>query len=475
MAKPTLYRAILRQHLWALILTLGVLLLGLLLVADILSLRARRLALARELRAIESVDISSPDAVETLSRSSQKDRGLVLVDQTGEWTAGNPVRKEKPTHAHTPKWTMASKVLAEGELEGLGTLPWVSDPVVWAARVMYDPDGDKVILVEWHRVSAIRATAAIRTTYAVVILATVLAAAVSLGVALRSGRRITRLLNTVADSSARMAAGDYQVHLPEQPVAELDRVSLAVNRLAADLREEHDRLVRLERLQRQFVADASHELRAPLTSMRVTIDAWLDGVLTQEEQPAAIVRLQLETEHLSGLVTRLLDLSRIESGREAVSLAPIDLAAVADEVAATFRDLPGAPIQMEFPAGLPAARADAAAVRRILQNLLENSRRFTPPTGLVSVSGAAEDNRIRLSVTDTGCGIAPDFLPRIWDRFARSAGDQDGEREGTGLGLAIVKALAQTMGGNVGVDSSLGSGTTIWVDLQPAGTELPSP
>jgi methyl-accepting chemotaxis protein len=236
MAKPTLYRAILRQHLWALVLTLGVLLLGLLLVADILSLRARRLALARELRAIESVDISSPDAIETLSRSSQRDRGFVLVDQTGEWTAGNPVRKEKPTRAHTSKWTMASKVLAEGELEGLGTLPWVSDPVVWAARVMYDPDGDKVILVEWHRVSAVRATAAIQTTYAVVILATVLAATVSLYVALRSGRSITRLLNTIADSSARMAAGDYQVHLSEQPVAELDRVSLAVNRLAADLR-----------------------------------------------------------------------------------------------------------------------------------------------------------------------------------------------------------------------------------------------
>jgi signal transduction histidine kinase len=206
--------------------------------------------------------------------------------------------------------------------------------------------------------------------------------------------------------------------------------------------------------------------------MRVTIDAWLDGVLTEGEQPAALVRLQQETEHLSALVTRLLDLSRIESGREAVALSAIDLATVADEVAAAFRELPGAPIQSVFPADLPAARADAAAIRRILQNLLENSRRFTPPTGLISVSGAAGDDRIRLSVTDTGCGIAPDFLPRIWDRFARTSGAQDNEREGTGLGLAIVKALAQAMGGSVSVDSTVGSGTTIWVDLQQAGAEL---
>jgi signal transduction histidine kinase len=470
-AKPTLFRAILRQHLWALILTLGVLMLGLLLVADALSLRARRLALARELRTIESVDISNPGSVETLSRSGQKDRGLVLVDQTGEWTAGNPVRKEKPTHAHTPRWEAASEVLAKGALEGLGRLPWVSEPVVWAARVMYDPGGDKVILVEWHRVSAVRATA-LRTTYLVVILATVLAATVSLGVALRSGRRITRLLDTIADSSARMAAGDYQVHLSGQPVAELDRVSTAINRLAADLREEHDRLVRLERLQRQFVADASHELRAPLTSMRVTIDAWLDGVLRDDEQPAALVRLQHETEHLSGLVTRLLDLSRIESGREAVTSEAVDLADVAEEVVATFRDLPGAAIAVLFPPDLQAARADATAVRRILQNLLENSRRFTPATGQISVSGAVEKDGIRLSVTDTGCGIAPDFLPRIWDRFARTSGTPDEEREGSGLGLAIVKALAQAMGGSVGVDSTLGSGTSIWIHLQKAGKEL---
>lgn len=458
---------------WALILMLGALMLGLLVVADVLSLRARRLALARELRAIESVDISGADSVETLSRSGQADRGLVLVDETGHWSAGNPVTKGKPTHARSQRWDAVSQVLARGELEGLGKLPWVSEPVVWAARLMYDPDGEKVILVQWHRVSAVRATA-FRTTYAVVILTTVLAAAVSLGIALCSGRRVTRLLDTIAHSSARMAGGDYQVHLPEQPIAELDRVSAAINRLAADLREEHDRLVRLERLQRQFVADASHELRTPLTSMRVTVDAWLDGVLTDAERPAALARLQQEIEHLSGLVSKLLDLSRIESGREVVTLTPVDLSALAEEVAATFGDLPGAAIAVVFPPDLPPARADAAAVRRILQNLVENSRRFTPPTGLISISGAMMGDGIRLSVTDTGCGILSDFLPRIWDRFARTSGSQGEEREGSGLGLAIVKALAQAMGGNVGVESAPASGTTIWVQFQRSSQELSS-
>jgi signal transduction histidine kinase len=80
-----------------------------------------------------------------------------------------------------------------------------------------------------------------------------------------------------------------------------------------------------------------------------------------------------------------------------------------------------------------------------------------------------------VSVADTGCGIAPDFLPRIWDRFARAPGAREAGRAGTGLGLAIVEALAQAMGGSVGASSTVGVGTTIWVDLQQAGEELSPP
>jgi signal transduction histidine kinase len=457
--------------LWATGLTLLVLILGLVLAADFVNLAARRRALARDLRSIKSVDISSPDAVETLSRSGQEDRGLVLVDEHGRWAAGKSLGKGGASRRNARRWDRAPEVLAKGELEGLGNLPWIPEPAVWAARVMYAPDGERVILVQWHHVSAVRATA-LRTSYALVVLATVLAAAASVAVALRTGRRITRLLDSVADSSTRMAAGDYRVHLPPQPVAELDRVSAAVNRLAEDLQAEHERLQRLERLQRQFVADASHELRAPLTAMRVTMDAWLDGVLQPEEQPAALARLQRETEHLSTLVTKLLDLSRIESGREPVTLAAIDLRAVAEEVVAGFSHLPGATITVDLPPELPSAWADREAVRRVLQNLIENARRFTPAAGSIRVWGALEGARLRLAVTDTGCGIAPDLLPRIWDRFARGAEATAEERPGAGLGLAIVKALVQAIGGEVGVESSPGRGTTVWVLLATAAQEL---
>jgi signal transduction histidine kinase len=470
--RPTLFQTIVREHLWATGLAVGLLLLGLVLAADFANLASRQRALAKDLRSIESVDIDSVDSVETLSRGKEESRGFILVDEDGHWAAGRPSGRESASAQNASRWDRVEEVMKKGELEGVGKLPWISEPVVWAARVMYDPDGQRVVLVQWHHIRAVRA--AVSTMYALVVVAAVLAAAVSLGVALRTGRRIARVLDSIADSSTRMAAGDYRVHLPSQTVAELDRVSAAVNRLARDLQAEHDRLQRLERLQRQFVADAAHELRAPLTAMRVTMEAWLDGVLAPEEQPAALVRLQREIEHLSGMVTKLLDLSRIESGREPLTLGATDLAAVAAEVVSAFRQLPGASITLDFPAALPPAWADPQAVRRVLQNLLENARRFTPASGSIRVWGAHEGRKVRLAVTDTGCGIAPDFLPRVWERFARGAEATAEGRPGAGLGLAIVKALVEAMGGEVGAESSPGCGTTVWALLATPAQELPS-
>jgi signal transduction histidine kinase len=464
----------LRQHLWASGITVAALMLGLLVVADLLNLSARQRAMARELRAIESVDLSAGGKASTLSESQGPYRGMMLVDESGHWTPAAGTRHGEAKRQEAKRWDQAKTALAKGEWQGTGRLPWVSEPVVWASRVMYDPDGERVMLVTWHRVSAIRATA-LATSYGLVAIATVLAGAAGVAVAMRSSRKVTRLLDSIAESSTRMAAGDYQIHLPSQPVKELDRVSAAINRLAADLETEHERLRRLEGLERQFVADASHELRAPLTSMRLILAAWQDGVLEPEEHAEALLKLQRQAEHLSALVADLLDLSRIESGRETVAMEPVDVAAMAEEVAATFAEVPGARIAVGIGPGFPRAWADRAALDRVLRNLVENSRRFTPADGAIRIWGEERGESVRIGVTDTGCGIAPEFLPRIWDRFARAANAQQSAQGGSGLGLAIVLALVKAMGSEVGAESELGAGATFWVELsKPAQSLLSS-
>jgi two-component system sensor histidine kinase BaeS len=109
--------------------------------------------------------------------------------------------------------------------------------------------------------------------------------------------------------------------------------------------------------------------------------------------------------------------------------------------------------------------ADPDAVHRMLRNLVENARRFTPPDGTILLWAETEATTVRMGVSDTGSGIAPEELPRIWDRFARAAQARADGTAGTGLGLAIVKALAEAQGGTVGAESEPGVRTTVWVRL----------
>jgi signal transduction histidine kinase len=200
--------------------------------------------------------------------------------------------------------------------------------------------------------------------------------------------------------------------------------------------------------------------------------SWRDGLLAPEEQADTLAHLRAETARLSALVERLLDLSRIESGRELVAPMPLAPRPALEAVAAAFRGQPGAPIGIEAPDDLPAALADPDAIHRMLHNLLENARRFTPETGRITLWAAATEDGVRLGVTDTGSGIAPEELARIWDRFARSPQARADGTTGSGLGLAIVKALAEAHGGQVGAESTPGVETTIWVQLPRADGKI---
>jgi len=466
-SKPTLTRLIIRRYLWAALLTLGLSLLAILMLTDFVMMRSRRHALAEQLFAIENAD----DAMLFLydgGSHSKNYAGSLILDAQGHWLPEQPAGK----HAGLPpRWTLAPHVLAAGVLHGTGHLPWVDKPVVWAARKLENPDGAPEIVVAWERVSDVRI--AMQPIYFAVVFATLLAFGIGMAVALNTVKGVRRVLEDIAQSSSHMAAGDFQVRLPVQPAEELDRVSTSINQLAHDLaqttddlRNEHTRLLRLEGLRRQFVADASHELRSPLTAMRVMLEAWQDGVLHPEEQPQTLQELHQETERLTLLVGKLLDLSRIETGREVVSLAAVEVNDVAQKTLRCFREGVGAPVEMALFDPLPPVLADADALLRILQNLVENARRFTPPDGVIRVWAELEADSVRLGVTDTGSGIPPEFLPFIWDRFARAPSARAEGKAGSGLGLAIVKALIEAMGGEVGAESEPGVGTTVWVRLR---------
>ena len=476
--KPTLTALVVRRHFGAALLTLGVLLLAILALTDVVTLRNRRHALAQQLSAISSANDTMLLLSDLSGRQDELHTGSLILDAQGHWTDEPtpevPIGPDNPRHPDLHRWEYAPAVLKAGILRGESPLPWEPKPVIWAARKLDNPDGEPEIVVAWERVDAIRAAAT--PIYFAVALVTLLAFGISVAVALNTIKDVRGVLDVIADSSAQMAAGDFSVRLPQQPAQELDRVCAAIHLLAqeldrttGDLHAEHEHLQRLEGLQRQFVADASHELRSPLTAMRVTLEAWQDGVLRPDEQPAALGRLLSETERLGNLVGSLLNLSRIEFGRETVAPAPLRIAGVIEAVTAGFHQPQRARVLVALPDGVPPVMADRDALHRVLHNLLENAQRFTDPRGTIRVWAQPDGAMVRIGVTDTGCGIAPDFLPRIWDRFARASDARAEGRAGSGLGLAIVKALTEAMGGEVGVTSTLGAGTEIWLRL-PAAT-----
>ncbi len=368
-------------------------------------------------------------------------------------------------------WAKASEVIAKGSLKGSGALPWVEGDSIWAAKVIDGGAAGQVILVAWQRVGSIRAEG--WALYVIGITGILISAFLNIIVASRTARRLSMGLSEVADMSRRIAAGDYRISLKEQEVIELEQISGALNELAdnldnttRELAAEKERLAKLEQSQKRFVADASHEIRAPLASMAITLDAWKDGLLSEEEKIEAIGHIRGEVSRLGRLSEQLLDLSRIESGRLALEMSEFDAVAVARSVIEAYKGMEGASLSLETEGAIPLAVGDEQGLYRIIRNYVDNARRFTPASGMISVRVSHVDGRVSISVEDNGPGIAAEDLERIWDRFSRSEKERAKHSGGTGLGLAIVKALADAMGAEVRVESEEGKGTRAIVELK---------
>lgn len=234
-------------------------------------------------------------------------------------------------------------------------------------------------------------------------------------------------------------------------------------------------LRRLEGVRRDFVANASHELKTPLTSIRGYAETLLDEGLDPELRRRFLGRLRHNSERLHRIVDDLLDLSRLESGGWRPELEPVDIERAAESAWESFEERAeqkGVEFRVEpgWPRPVP---ADRVAIQQIFSNLFDNALRHTPADGRITVlaTAAVDADAIAVEVRDTGSGIPGDALGRIFERFYRIDPARSRSEGGTGLGLAIVKHLVEHMGGRVGATSELGKGTTIRFVL-PARSEV---
>jgi heavy metal sensor kinase len=276
--------------------------------------------------------------------------------------------------------------------------------------------------------------------------------------------RATRPLATILRTTARLRPGHLEERLPLRGSEdELDRLAGTINGLL-------DRLAVYLQRQREFVANAAHELRSPLAALRTSAEVALSHDRSPEAYRDLLADMIESCDNLGHLVNQLLLLAEGEAGLEAG--APVRL----DQLAARSLEMfSGVAEQRELALGAPVlepvtVRGQETHLRQVVNNLLDNALKFTPAGGRIDVEVASTpDGQARLRVRDTGVGIGAGDLPHIFERFYRAdKARQRGARGGNGLGLSICRALVGAHGGRIHVDSQPGRGTTVTV-LLPVG------
>jgi two-component system phosphate regulon sensor histidine kinase PhoR len=229
---------------------------------------------------------------------------------------------------------------------------------------------------------------------------------------------------------------------------------------------------RVDEIRRDFAANASHELRTPLTSIRGFVEALEDGAVADPPTSRRFLeKIRLHADRMAALITDLLELSRLESGERPPRWGEVVPREVLEETASSLAPQAAAKrIEVALAGdGVPPVVTDGARLRSILENLVENAVKYTPEGGRVELSARrGPDATVLFEVADNGPGIAPEHLPRIFERFYRVDKARSRELGGTGLGLAIVKHLAESVGASVTVTSRVGEGTRFTVRVPPA-------
>ncbi len=272
-------------------------------------------------------------------------------------------------------------------------------------------------------------------------------------------------LRSLEDAARKVGAGDLTARAREDGGDEVSALAHAFNQMTHDLQRRAEQLQAADRTRRLLLADVSHELMTPLTGMRGYLETLslhaqsLDPVT--RDRYVSIIRD--ETTRVEHIVGDLLDLSRLEGGGESFDAQDVPLEDVFGRVVARLghaAEEKGVEIATAIAAGAEIVPGDPMRLEQALQNLAANALRHTPKGGRVALNAAVEGAAIVVTVIDTGSGIAPEHLSRVFDRFYKADPSRAGQASGSGLGLSIVKAIVERHGGTVTATSRPGGGTT---------------
>lgn len=278
-------------------------------------------------------------------------------------------------------------------------------------------------------------------------------------------------VRTIRDGLHALERGERDVHLTASSSVELAELAEAANRMIQALRSEERSRDAAEATRRQVIAAVSHDLRTPLTSLRLLTQALDDDLVDEETARRYVHTMGANVRALGTLIDDLFELSRLDAGEFTWTTQEVPISGLIQETVAAIRaqaDAGNVAVSAEIAPGLRPARANPEKLQRVLSNLLQNAIHHTPPDGSVLVTAEAANGAVQIEVSDTGHGITAEDRPRVFEAFYRGGSEAARTHAGSGLGLAISRAIVEAHGGRIWL-AEASHGTKVRFTL-PAGT-----
>jgi len=301
-----------------------------------------------------------------------------------------------------------------------------------------------------------------------IVVGAVAAAVISLVIAYFVSRTISRPIARMKETAERIAAGDLDSRVTIRSNDELGELGKSLNLMAGELRGKMERLRQMDRVRTDFVANVSHELKTPLTSIRGFVETLEDGAINDNENARRFLAIiKKHAERLGNIINDLLRLSELEAGGR-MEMAGFDLKGLIDEVVMGFGHSLGIKRQtlsVEAAGGDFVTQGDRDKLEQVFVNLIDNAIKYTKEGGQIKVRLAADGDCLTVAVEDNGIGIPEDDIEHVFERFYRVDKAHSREVGGTGLGLSIAKHIVLAHNGQIRIDSEPGRGTKVIVTL----------
>lgn len=281
-------------------------------------------------------------------------------------------------------------------------------------------------------------------------------------------RSIVRPVREINETAKRIAQGDFNARIDKFYDDEIGELCDTINYMAGELGT-------ADKMKNDFISSVSHELRTPLTAIKGWAETMqLDGCKDQQTVEKGMNVIVRESERLSGIVEELLDFSRIQDSRMVLMMDKLDIIAELDEAIYMQRERAlseGKHLEYDEPEMLPPVLGDRNRLRQVFINIIDNAIKYTPSDGVITIQAYAENNRIVIIISDSGCGIPSQHLPNVKKKFYKANQTQ----RGSGIGLAVADEIMKLHNGSLDIDSTEGKGTVVTIRIPTIPVEIEEP